>query len=186
MSGGWAYSYNLSERLLWQTPDLVLEQIGLGPGHIMVDIGCGDGFFAIPAARKVTPQGHIYALDSSTEAIEQLRDNAQKTGITNITAQTGDAAQYIFCNHCADFVFMANVLHDFESPGKVLKCARTMLKPGGRVVDIDWKKEPDQLHGPPFYKRLSQKEAAELLEQAGFRIIVNTLSQPFHYLLMAE
>jgi ubiquinone/menaquinone biosynthesis C-methylase UbiE len=183
---GWLKNYNYAERLLWQNPEAVLAQIGFGTGNVMVDVGCGDGFFSIPAARITGPSGLIHALDSSPEAIEILQTRAKEAGISNIQTTVGDAEEYVFCQHCADFVLMANVLHDFHAPLKALECARSMLKPDGKLVDLDWKKEPDQLHGPPLAKRLNQEEAAALLQQAGFRITMNTLSPPFHYLLLAE
>jgi ubiquinone/menaquinone biosynthesis C-methylase UbiE len=185
-NNGWLKAYNYAERLLWQNPEAVLAQIGFKPGNVMADVGCGDGFFSIPAARITGPSGMIYALDSSPKAIEILQTRATEAGIYNIQARAGDAEEYVFCHHCADFVLMANVLHDFHTPLKALECARNMLKPDGKLVDLDWKKEPDQLHGPPLAKRLNQEEAAVLLQQAGFKVTLNTLSQPFHYLLLAE
>ena len=80
---------------------------------------------------------------------------------------------------------MANILHDFADPVAALKNARLMLKPSGKLADLDWKKEKKQLHGPPFTKRLSQEQASALLKQAGFKVVSNTLSGPFHYLLIA-
>ncbi len=183
---GWLKEYNYAERLLLQNPEAVLAQAGLKSGDVVVDIGCGDGFFAIPAARMVGPLGMVYALDSSPEAIEKLEKRAREAGISTIRTAIGDAEEHIFCRRCADLVLMANVLHDFHAPLKALGCVMAMLKPEGRLVDLDWKKEPDQLHGPPLDKRLNQEEAGALLKQAGFKVVSSTLSQPFHYLLLAQ
>jgi hypothetical protein len=81
---------------------------------------------------------------------------------------------------------MANVLHDFADPVAVLKNARLMLKPGGKLADLDWKKDKDQIHGPPFALRFDQDKATALLTQVGFKVISSTLVGPFHYLLIAE
>ena len=81
---------------------------------------------------------------------------------------------------------MANVLHDFADPVAALKNARLMLKPGGRLADLDWKKDKDQLHGPPFAKRFDQEKATALLNQAGFKVMSSALVGPFHYLLLAK
>jgi ubiquinone/menaquinone biosynthesis C-methylase UbiE len=186
MPHGWTKDYNHAERLLWQNSDQILANICLEPGDTMVDIGCGDGFFSLPAAKLVGRTGLIYALDASDEAIAQLQAKANSFDLTNIRAVVADAEQTIICRHCADIILMANVLHDFDNPLKVLANAKEMLKPDGFVVDLDWKKEPRQQHGPPLEKRLSQDEASAILNQAGYSVKKNIPSGPFHYLLLAE
>ena len=186
MPHGWTKDYNHAERLLWQNTDQILSDIGLKPGDTMVDIGCGDGFFSLPAAKLVGRDGLIYAIDASDEAIAQLKTKASGLDLANIRAVVADAEKFTACRHCADIILMANVLHDFENPLKVLANARELLKPEGTVVDLDWKKEPRQQHGPPLEKRLSQDEASAILNQAEFKVTNNILSGPFHYLLLAR
>jgi ubiquinone/menaquinone biosynthesis C-methylase UbiE len=186
MPHGWTKDYNRAERLLWQDAERILAEAGLTQGATMVDLGCGDGFFTIAAAKIVGPGGLIYAVDASPEAISALNSNLSASGLNNVRVAIADAETFIACEHCADLVLLANVLHDFEKPLKVMANARTMLKPGGTLADLDWKKEPQQQHGPPFPKRLSQDEAAAIFTQAGFKTISRTLSGPFHYLLLAK
>jgi ubiquinone/menaquinone biosynthesis C-methylase UbiE len=75
----------------------------------------------------------------------------------------------VFCRECADIVFYNTVLHDFRDPAKVLRNANAMLKPSGKLVNIDWKKKPTAF-GPPLQIRFSEEQAAYLLRQAGFAI----------------
>jgi hypothetical protein len=77
-------------------------------------------------------------------------------------------------------------LVDTGNGGLLLLDMKEARKPGGRMADLDWKKEKQQLHGPPFAKRFDQEKAAALLNQAGFKVMSSTLVGPFHYLLMAE
>ena len=160
MPHGWTKDYNHAERLLWQDAGQVLSEIGIVPGVTMADIGCGDGFFSLPAAKMVGETGLIYALDESTEAIDSLKEKAAAAGLTNIRPMVADAEQAVLCRHCADVVLLANVLHDFGQPLKVLANAREMLKPGGILADLDWKKEAQYMHGPPFSKRLSHEDVS--------------------------
>ena len=68
MAGGGSHmDYNHAERLLWQDAPAILSQIGLRPGDTLADIGSGDGYFSIPAARMVGKTGKVYALDVSAE-----------------------------------------------------------------------------------------------------------------------
>ena len=185
MSGGWAKDYNRAERLLWQDPRQIFSEIGLEPGQTLVDIGCGDGFFSIPAAKIVGRAGLVYALDADTEALAVLSAKIKATDITNIRPLLADATESLACVYGADTVLLANVLHDFRCPLKVLANIRQTLRPQGLLADLDWKKEPQQLHGPPVARRLNQEEATALIQQAGFKMIKSTTCGPFHYLLLA-
>jgi len=80
----------------------------------------------------------------------------------------GRAEDTVFCEACADIVFFGMVLHDFSDPAKVLRNAGRMLKADGRLVDLDWKKEPMEL-GPPTGIRFSEEEAIRRIEAARFR-----------------
>lgn len=185
MPHGWNKDYNHAERLLWQNPEVVLSQIGLKPGDTLIDLGAGDGYFSLPAARIVGETGLVYALDFSAEAIDSLKAQIAEAGLKNIKTIVGNAEGIVLCSGCVDVVLMANVLHDFEHPLKVLANARAMLKPRGVLADLDWKKEPQQIHGPPLAKRLSQDEATAILVEAGFKVVSSTLSGLFHYLILA-
>ena len=90
-------------------------------------------------------------------------------GLANITAKVGAAEETIFCTACADMVFYSRVLHDFKDPAKVLRNAKVMLKPDGRLVNLDWKKKRT-LFGPPVHIRFSEEQAASLIDAAGFTI----------------
>jgi ubiquinone/menaquinone biosynthesis C-methylase UbiE len=141
----------------------------LRSGMIFMDIGCGEGFFTIPAAQLVGEKGVVYAVDVDASAIERLKRKAAEKGLTNITAKTGAAEETVFCEECADIVFYSIVLHDFRDPAKVLRNAKLMLKPAGKLVNLDWKKKPTAF-GPPVRIRFSEEHAASLIKAAGFTI----------------
>jgi ubiquinone/menaquinone biosynthesis C-methylase UbiE len=184
--GGSLKHYNHEGRSRWQDAPTILAQIGLERGDTMADIGAGDGYFSIPAAKIVGNSGSILALDAYPEAISDLNTAASAAGLTNIKTTLGEAERTILCTGCADVILMANVLHDFNDPFAALKNASIMLKPGGRLVDLDWKKESGQPFGPPFAIRFDQEKAAALLEKAGFKVISSELVGPYHYLLIAK
>ncbi len=75
----------------WHHPKLNLESIGLRAGMVFMDIGCGDGFFTIPAARLVGEKGKVYAVDIDASAIERLKRKAMKEGLKNIIVEVGAA-----------------------------------------------------------------------------------------------
>jgi ubiquinone/menaquinone biosynthesis C-methylase UbiE len=99
--------------------------------------------------------------------------------------EIGKAEDLILCDACADIVFFGIVLHDFENPSKVLTNAHSMLKKTGKLVDLDWKKEPTGL-GPPLHIRFSEEKAIQLIESSGFHVQVVKKSGSYHYIVMAN
>lgn len=173
------------ERRRWQNPEAVLRDIGLSPGFTLVDVGCGDGFFALPAARFVGEKGIVYALDGNDDAIDRLNKKAVMQGLRNLRCEVGEAEETVLCEGCADVVFFGIVFHDFEDPVKVLMNAKRMLKATGRLVDLDWKKESMEL-GPPLGIRFSEEEAVRLIESVGFRVETVKETGRFHYVIIAK
>jgi ubiquinone/menaquinone biosynthesis C-methylase UbiE len=173
------------DRRKWQDPEAILADMGLKPGIVFMDIGCGEGFFAIPAARLVGESGRVYALDSRSEAIAKVEYKAAREGLRNLEAAVGKAEETVLCRSCADIVFFGIVLHDFADPGRVLANAREMLKPGGRLVNLDWKKE-HMGWGPPFHIRFTQEEAVQLIKTAGFAVGTIKEAGQYHYLIIAK
>jgi ubiquinone/menaquinone biosynthesis C-methylase UbiE len=106
-------------------------------------------------------------------------------GFRNVITHVGAAEETVMCEACADIVFFGIVLHDFQSPFRVLSNARRMLKPAGRLVDLDWKKEPMGF-GPPLRIRFSEKQATRLLEENGFKVQSLDISAPYHYVIVAS
>ena len=172
------------ERRKWQNPEAILAIIGLKAGLTFIDVGCGEGFFAIPAARIVGRGGKVYALDLDEDAITELKKKATREGLRNIDAVVGGAEDTIICEACADIVFFGIVLHDFNVPAKVLANVKVMLKPAGRLVDLDWKKEPTAF-GPPLQIRFSEDQASKLIREAGFAVEQPKQAGPYHYIIIA-
>jgi ubiquinone/menaquinone biosynthesis C-methylase UbiE len=173
------------ERRQWQDPEKILTSIGLAPGRVFIDVGCGDGYFAIPAARRVGPQGKVYAVDSDVAAVERLQEQAAGEGLDNLFPEVREAEETVVCEGCADYVFFGIDLHDFRDPAKVLLNAKKMLRPQGLLVDLDWNDQSMDF-GPPQEKRFSIDKARYLIESAGFEIASVTDAGPYHYLIIAS
>ena len=173
------------ERRKWQDPETIFDSIGLVPGMVFVDMGCGDGYFALPAARRVGTSGRVYAVDIDADAVERLRRQAAAEGLGNIIADAKEAEEAVVCQGCADMVFFGIDLHDFADPVKVIRNARTMLKPSGHLVDLDWKDQPMEF-GPPLQKRFPVDKARHMMESEGFGIESVGEAGPWHYLIVGK
>ncbi|MBN2169411.1 MAG: class I SAM-dependent methyltransferase [Actinobacteria bacterium] len=181
----WRCSHDDEERKRWQDPDQVLRSIGLGPGMVLADIGCGEGFFAIPAAEIVGPDGLIYAVNADEEAVVRLEETARKLGLGNIIAIAGEGESTVLCDECADIVFLGIVLHDFSDAERALQNARRIIKPDGKLVNVDWKKEQAEI-GPPEHIRFDEEKASKLITNADFEVEFVGESGEYHYIITAK
>ena len=179
------FSLDESTRRGWYNPEAVLIDSGLAAGMVFVDVGCGEGFFSILAAKIVGELGTVYAVDSDAEAVERLKKKADEQNLQNIKVKTALAEETVFCNNCADIVFYSMDLHDFQDAVKVLQNAKKMLKPTGLLVDLDWKKL-QMAFGPPVKIRFSEADAAGLMKITGFKVKKVEDAGPYHYVVKAS
>jgi len=172
------------ERRSWQDPEKIFPAIGLRKGMVFVDVGCGEGYFALPAARIVGPDGKVYAIDINAEAVAYLKEQATANVLTNLSAEAEEAEAVIACEGCAVIVFFGIDLHDFADPELVIRNAKRMLRPSGRLIDLDWKDIPMDV-GPPAEKRFPVEKAKKMIESAGFTARSVQDAGPYHYLIIA-
>jgi len=176
------FSLDEATRRSWYNPEAILQN--LTEGMVFADVGCGDGFFSILAAKKVGETGKVYSVDVDASAIERLKEKAKLQGLKNITAKASEAEETLFCSKCVDTVFYSMVLHDFSDPARVLKNAWQMLKHTGKLVDLDWKKM-DVPFGPPDRIRFNEEKASKLIREAGFQISEVKDAGKYHYIVSA-
>jgi ubiquinone/menaquinone biosynthesis C-methylase UbiE len=177
------FSLDEATRRSWYSPEAVLHN--LRSGMVFLDIGCGEGFFSILAAKKVGETGKVFAVDIDASAIEKFNQKIEAQGLKNIVTKVGKAEDTVFCNECADFIFYSMDLHDFADPVKVLKNAKQMIKANGQLIDLDWKKI-DMPFGPPVAIRFNEEKASGLLRSAGFTITDVRNIGPYHYIVTAK
>jgi ubiquinone/menaquinone biosynthesis C-methylase UbiE len=172
------------ERKQWQDPDTIFSLIGLSEGMVFIDLGCGEGYFSLPACRRVGQKGTVYAVDINADAVARLQEQAAGEGLHNLYADVMAAEKAVVCQGCADIVFFGIDLHDLADPLTVLQNAKEMLKPDGRVADLDWKDAPMAI-GPPPEKRFPEKKVRSLIESAGLRVLSVQDAGLYHYLILA-
>lgn len=164
-----------------QDPDVLWDLAGLAEGQTVVDLGAGPGFFAFPAAARIGSRGRVYAVDSSPDMIEVLKERKQARDVPNLIPVLSTAERIPLDDAVADVVLLANVLHDI--PRRTLLEGARVLRPGGTLVNVDWhKRETDG--GPPLAIRLTPDEASEHLRAAGLVETRRTDFGSHHYVLL--
>jgi len=124
-------------------PEGALRTAGVGPGMTVLDLGCGPGFFTIPAHQIVGPSGHVIAADVQPEMLDHLRGRLSTAGITDIEVVHSGEGHAPVADHLADVVLAAFVLHEANDPASfIAECAR-IVKPHGAVAIIEWRHDAD-------------------------------------------
>ncbi len=179
-------SFLLSEeRKKWQDPEKILDIVNAPREGIMVDLGCGPGFFTLPAAVRMRGNGELIGIDASPKLLSICSQRLAESAGARADLILLELDEMIpLMDGSVDFVLLTNVLHDFQKPEMLLGEAGRVLKSGGRIANIDWKKEEREF-GPPQEIRLSLEKSIDMLSSAGFRIQSTPDIGPYHYCVVA-
>lgn len=167
-------------------PEFVFKRAGLSSGMRVADLGCGTGFWAIPAAQMVGEKGFVYAIDRVPDVLEVLRTKVDQSRISNIKVMQGDLESPIdIPSETIDFVCIACVLHHVRS--KVLPEISRIMNKAGRLCIVEWKKEATTESGPPREERLTSQEVTNLLAENGWKTL-DTFDDiaGTHYVVVAQ
>ena len=124
--------------------EAIVKLLELEPGQNVIDLGAGTGFFAAMFAEQVSPGGEVLAVDIAPKFIEHIRSLAQDRNLSNLTAVLSDGANFEAPANWADAVFVCDVYHHLEYPHRTMAVVERSLKPGGRLVVIDFKRVEGQ------------------------------------------
>jgi ubiquinone/menaquinone biosynthesis C-methylase UbiE len=169
MHGDFADRLMSDERRRMQDPKLIVDQLGLRPGMVAADLGCGPGFFTIPIALKLGDAGRVYAVDSSPGMLNRLNRNIREFHLPENTVRVvqADVSHTSIPGKSVDLVFFADILHDIEDRAAFLSEVRRIAKPTAVVVDMDWQKIETSF-GPPLQIRLSEEDSRRIMTASGF------------------
>lgn len=168
------------ERVKILDPEVILDKLDLTKETVLADLGCGTGFFSIPASRRVKK---VFALDIQQEMVDILTDKIKKEKITNIETILLEESSIPLPDISVNILLMANVFHELEDRSSLLKEVKRVLGLSGRLAIIDWKKiEMD--FGPPLQERLDEKEVIDICYENGFTNLEKSNIGPYNYLLI--
>ncbi len=157
------------ERDAWQKPAQVIEKLALNPGESVSDLGAGSGYFTVLLARAVGPAGEVYAIDIEPKMLDHIQQRAREEKLTNIHTILADPHDPKLPQASVDMIFICDTLHHISERSTYYPLLARALKPGGRLVDIDFQKR-DLPIGPPLSMKIAKEEAVKELAPAGFRL----------------
>jgi predicted methyltransferase len=150
----------------------ILKALDLRPGEKVADIGTGTGLFVPLFAEAVGPTGRVYATDIAEDFVEHVRNRARRLGLTNVETVLGADRSVDLPAASIDLAFLCDVYHHFEFPEDSLRSIDSALRPGGRLVVIDYHREPGKspewrLH----HIRAGKDQFRAEIEAAGFEYV---------------
>ena len=165
----WAKHFDDPSRDQWQKPEAVIDFVAPPADAVVADLGAGTGYFAVRLARRV-PRGRVLANDIEPDMVRYLGERAEEEGLANVVPVQGEASDPKL-PEAVDVAFMCDVYHHIEDRVGYFRKVAARLRPGGRVVIVDFKKDaPDDVPGPPPAMRVAQDELVRELEGAGLQL----------------
>ena len=152
------------ERQQEERGDLLLRELGLKPGLTVADVGAGTGYYARRMAPLVGSSGQVLAVDVQPEMIQMLTDLAKKAGLANIKPVLGALDNVKLADSSVDLAIMVDVYHELEFPFEVMQSLVRAIKPGGRVVFVEYRAEDARVPIKALHKMTEaqvRKEAAQ-------------------------
>jgi ubiquinone/menaquinone biosynthesis C-methylase UbiE len=164
------------ERESEEQPDIAIAELNLKPGMFVGDVGAGTGFYSLRLAKVVGPEGVVYANDIQPGMLDRLNANASAQHIGNVVTILGTESDPKLPAGKLDLVILVDVYHEFSRPQRMLDRIRDSLKPNGRLVLLEYRKEDPSVPIRPEHKMSVQEVKAEVIPQ-GYRFekVVDTM-----------
>jgi ubiquinone/menaquinone biosynthesis C-methylase UbiE len=167
------------ERKTQENPDLAVELLELKPGMTVADIGAGSGYYSVLMAKKVGPTGKVYANDIQPEMLQLI----EKKKVENVVTVLGAVDDPKLPKACCDLLLMVDVYHELSEPQKMLRRMHEELKPGGRLVLVEFRKEDPNVPIKPEHKMTVAVAKLEV-EAEGYKLDTVIEKLPWQHIII--
>ncbi len=168
----WVNTFERSGREVYDKRYAIVEAAGVRPGMVVADVGAGTGLFTRLFADRVGPDGRVYAVDISRPFIENILRTARERGLTQVEGVVNGQKDVSLPLGSIDLAFLVDTYHHFEYPASMLSSIHESLKPGGRLIVIDFRRDPR--HSSRWvmgHVRAGKNTVIDEITRAGFRLI---------------
>jgi ubiquinone/menaquinone biosynthesis C-methylase UbiE len=157
------------EREIEEAPDEALNIIGVKKGTTVADVGAGSGYMTVKLAKKVGAGGVVYAVDIQQRMLDLLDARLKSAKLTNVRPVLSAVDDPKLPPASIDLALMVDVYHEFSQPQAMLQRLHEALKPGARMVLLEYRKEDPSIPIRPEHK-MSVDEARKEIEPEGFKL----------------
>lgn len=159
------------EREREEQPDRVVSALEIPRGSTVIDLGAGVGYFSWRLARQVGPAGRVLATDVQPEMLEMLEENMRSRGVTNVEGiLTTQLDARLPEDTGAELAILVDVYHELAYPALTMRQVLRALRPGGRLVLVEYREEDPQIPIHPLHK-MSIRGARAEIEPVGFEFV---------------
>lgn len=164
-------------------PGEIMDALGIGDGSVVGDLGAGGGWFTVRLARRVGPNGLVYAEDVQREMVDAIERRVAREGLRNVRTVLGEDHDPKLPAEALDAVLMVDAYNEVQDRVRLLANIREALKPNGRLGVVDFKLEGGG-PGPSMEERVDPATVVADAEAAGLRLLADERFLPFQYLLV--
>jgi len=172
-----------AEREQEEDPDRAIDVLKLQKGATVADVGAGSGYITEKLSKKVGPMGRVYATDIQQGMIDLLNKRVAKRKLSNVTPVLSTQDDPRLPVESLDLVIMVDVYHELSQPQLMLRHIKASLKPGGRLVLLEYRKEDPDIPIRPEHK-MSVAEAKLEVEAEGFKLTQTNEDLPRQHILI--
>ena len=168
-----------------ERPTVVLEALGLKGGEVVADLGAGSGFYTFRIAPKVGKTGKVLAVDIQDEMIKTIRQRAAEQKISNVEVIKGSESDPNLPPNGVDVLLMVDVYHELSYPYEVMTKVCKALKPGGRVVFVEYRKEDPKVRIKEVHK-MTVEQLEKEMKAVGLTRVRTVETLPLQHIVIFE
>jgi ubiquinone/menaquinone biosynthesis C-methylase UbiE len=172
-------------RVMEEQPAAMLDALKIPPGSTVADVGAGAGYHTIPLARRVGPEGTVLATDVQPEMLRMLKQRAQAEGASNVKPLLCSQRDTKLPDGKVDLVLMVDVYHECSDPEATLLGLHKALRPGGRLVLVEFRGEDPEVPIKPEHK-MTVKQVRREVEPQGFTFKTSLEFLPWQHVIIFE
>ncbi len=170
------------DRDAWQRPDRIMDELGIGEGSVVADLGAGGGWFTVRLAYRVGPNGKVYAEDVQHQMIDAIRRRVGREQLKNVETILGTSSDPRLPVP-VDAVLIVDAYHEMAQPVGLLRNVAAALKPNGRVGIVGFTKD-GYGPGPAMEERVDPDRVIRDAEAAGLQLLSRPTFLRYHYMLV--
>lgn len=182
LAAGWL---ERPEREREEQPKKLMEALKLKNGDVIADVGCGSGYFTFPMAAKVGPKGKVLAVDIQPEMLDIIKKRSKGAKITNVEPVLGEEKDPKLPEGEVDVILMVDVYHEFNFPFEMTEAMVKSLKPGGRLVFVEYRMEDPRVPIKLVHK-MTEKQVIKEMKPHGLKWVETVATLPRQHIIIFE